>query len=521
MRGALARGILCVAETTLAVLAVAGLLGCAPRNPAAGTRFPGRASPAPWDARDDWPQYRGPERDGKAPAAASGALSWEAPRRLWEKELGRGASSVAVAGGRLFTLGNVNRRDIVYCLDPSSGEEIWRFVYKCELSARQFEGGPASTPTVAEGRAYTLSHEGQLFSLDVATGNPIWSLHLVSDLGGRRPWWGYAASVLVADGKVVLDVGGDRGSTVALDAATGAVLWRAGAEYAGYSSPVRFEWRGEPAVAVFGGSALVAHALSDGRTLWRFPWETSNAVNAAMPIISGERAFVSSGYGKGCAVVDFRSGEPRLVWESRALRTHFSSCLLHRSSVFGIDDSGRLKCLDFATGEERWAERGFGKGSLILAGETLVVLSERGVLVAAEASSEGYRELGRLQVLDGRSWVSPALAGRLLFVRSNAGRLVALELAPVSRSVEASALPAPPLLEEGQELREGLEVPRASGRALQLDELLERHDAEADAERPDLLRVGEELLVGPAPGDLPEEVDVAELRGQGEVEAPP
>jgi outer membrane protein assembly factor BamB len=419
----------------LLVLAIVALLVVAyfkffrpPTNPAVGKTLPGDLSAEVKPGPFDWPQYRGPARDGTSPETGWIARWSSGPNVLWQAELGTGASSVAVSRGRLYAMGNVDGDDIVYCRAAETGREIWRFTYVCSLSKRQFEGGPAATPTVDGDRVYTFSHEGQLFCLDALEGTCIWSLHAIHDLGGSRPFWGYACSPLVAEDKVIVSIGGRGSSSAALDKNTGKVLWKSGDDKAGYSSPVLFDFLGVPAIAFFKGEAIVAQALASGKELWRYPWETSYDVNAAMPAVRGSKIFVCSGYDRGAAVLDFSTGAPKVVWQHDKMRNHFNSCLFHEGHMYGIDDGGELKCLEFDTGAVKWEKGRFGKGSLILGGDKLIVLSEGGELVIAAAKPQAYEELGRASVLPKRCWVSPALASGLLYVKNNGGKIVCLDL---------------------------------------------------------------------------------------------
>ena len=172
----------------------------------------------------DWPQWRGINRDGISSEKISPA-NWgkEGPKQLWKKEVGTGVSSVAVTGGRLYTMGNNGSMDVVYCLDAATGAEIWKHTYPQSLGDRSFEGGPAGTPTVDGDKVYTLSHEGDLFCLAASTGKVVWKKNLPRDLNGFRQKFGYAGSPLVDGNLVIVDSGGQGASTVALDKATGTV----------------------------------------------------------------------------------------------------------------------------------------------------------------------------------------------------------------------------------------------------------------------------------------------------------
>jgi outer membrane protein assembly factor BamB len=187
-------------------------------------------------AAAEWLHYRGPTQNGvsaeKLPATLPGEL-----KTLWKASLGTGTSAVTVSDGRVYTMGNVSDKDVVYCLDAKSGKEVWRHSYPLDLDKRMFEGGPAATPTVSGKHVYTVSHQGDVWCLDAATGKKVWNKHFQKDFGGKRPQWGFAGSPTVEGNLVLLDVGGPGASTVALDKATGNVVWKSGDDGAGYASP--------------------------------------------------------------------------------------------------------------------------------------------------------------------------------------------------------------------------------------------------------------------------------------------
>jgi outer membrane protein assembly factor BamB len=377
----------------------------------------------------DWPQWRGVNRDGISSEKIS-PTSWgkDGPKEIWRKEVGTGVSSVVVRGGRLYTMGNKGGTDVVACLDASTGAEIWRHTYPQGLEARQFEGGPAGTPTVDGDRVYTLSHAGDLFCLSATSGKVLWSKNLLRDFGGIRQKWGYSASPLVDGNLVILDAGGPSASTVALDKNTGVVKWKAGSDGAGYSSPVAFDLAGTRCIAIFKADALVGLNAANGQELWRFPWQTSYDVNAPTPIVSGNKIFVTSGYGTGCALIQVSPGKVTEIWRNKNMRSQLASPVLIQGSLYGIDGNvgaGELRCLDFGNGQIKWRQN-VGGGTLIAAGGYLLALSERGELVVAEASSTNYREVARAQVLGGHSWVAPAVADGKIYCKNNQGTLVCL-----------------------------------------------------------------------------------------------
>jgi outer membrane protein assembly factor BamB len=270
-------------------------------------------------------------------------------------------------------------------------------------------------------------------ALNAASGEKIWSKDLKAEVGAQVPQWGISTSPLVEGDLLLVDAGGGKNkSLAALDKKTGAVRWTAHSDRPGYSSPLAVTIAGVRQVLSFAGTSLVSVAATDGKVLWSLPWETSYDVNAAMPVlIPPDRVFISSGYDKGGAVYRVKKeGEgfkTEEVWNTRVMKNHFNSSIHYGGYLYGFDDA-TLKCVDAATGEEKWRQRGFQKGSLLIADGHLVILSEAGLLLLAEATSAAYKEEGRMQVLEGRTWTMPSLAGGKLYLR-NQKEMVALELA--------------------------------------------------------------------------------------------
>ena len=293
-----------------------------------------------------------------------------------------------------------------------------------------FEGGPAATPTVDGNRVYSVSHQGDLFCLDAATGKAVWSKHYQKDFGGQRPRWGFAGSPTVEGNLVLVDVGGKGASTVALDKATGATVWKSGDDEAGYASPVVATIAGKRTVVVFKAAHFVGLDLKDGKELWRGQWKTSYNVNAATPLVVGDRIFVSSGYGSGCALFEVAASGVSELWRNKNIKSQINSPVEFQGSVFGVngqtDSHAPLTCIALQNGAEKWQEKSVSGGALVLADGKLICLTEKGELVIGAASADGFKPLSRTQVLGGRNWVQPTYANGRIFCRNNDGDLVAL-----------------------------------------------------------------------------------------------
>ena len=376
----------------------------------------------------DWPQWRGPKRNGISEETGWSTM-WPAdgPKKLWQTNVGIGYASMSVVQGKLYTMGNISETDHVYCLDAATGKRIWDHEYACPSEDPNGFPGTRCTPTLDGDRVYTVSREGHLFCLNATNGKVVWSKNFQKDFRAEVPTWGFSGSPLVEVNLLLVEVGGPGASVVAFNKMDGSVVWKAGSDQAGYASLVPYDYAAQRCFAVFSREHIVGRAMRGGVELWRYPWKTSYGVNAATPIIEGDKLFVSSGYSFGCAVLQFSARPPRVVWQNKNMRTHVSSCVLWKGHIYGFDES-ELRCLDFATGKVNWSDRSFGKGSLLIADGKLIVYSENGKLAVAEASPTAFKPIANAQVLGGRTtWVTPVLANGTIYCRSM-DKLIALDV---------------------------------------------------------------------------------------------
>lgn len=376
-------------------------------------------------ASPEWPQWLGPNRDGVAPE--KGLLAtWptDGPRKLWERTIGEGYSSLAVAGGRVYSMTQDGANEAVVCWDAADGKELWRHAYPAQF--RESHGnGPRATPTVAGGLVFTVGATGMMHCLKAGgdRAEVVWSKDLMAMFDAEAPRWGVSFSPLVEGERVFIQPGGRNGNSVAaLETRTGALLWKQGDDPPSYSSPIATTIGGARQVLFFTGTHLIGVAPMAGELLWRFPWKTDFQCNIATPTVANDYVLITSNYDRGCAVLKIAKDggvwTAGLVYKNRKLRSHFSTPIRWKDHVYGFDDAN-LVCLDFRTGEVRWKERGFGKGSLLIADGLLIVYGESGEVALAEASPEAYRERSRFRFsTQGAScWSVPALAEGRLYLR--------------------------------------------------------------------------------------------------------
>jgi outer membrane protein assembly factor BamB len=400
----------------------------------------GRTGPA------NWPQWRGPNRDGLSPE--TGLLtSWPpaGPRVLWKRAIGRGFSSLAVVNGRLYTMEEETvkedpgtaaprHQEAVICLDAGNGREIWRFRYPNEYKER-FGSGPRSTPAVDGNLVYAVGPTGIFHCLRADTGAKVWRHDLVQEFQGRPTKYGVSFSPLVEGNLVYAMPGGPNGnSIVAFDKRTGQLVWKALDDPMGYSSPIIVTAAGVRQLLCFTNTALVSLSPKEGKLYWRYPWVTDNGFNIATPLALGNYVFISSAYNKGCALLEITaeadgSLRPHRVYEHNRMRNHFASSVRHGEHIYGFDQKD-LVCMKVRTGAMVWREKGlrtFQKGSLLIAGGHLIVLGELGILALAEATPAGYRQRASVRVSDNKCWTVPALADGKLYIRDE-GQVLCLNL---------------------------------------------------------------------------------------------
>ncbi len=378
----------------------------------------------------DWPNYRGPDYNGIT-SETDWKSNWggSGPRELWKKSVGIGFSSMVVADGRLYAMGNTGKKtntDIVYCFDAVTGEEKWRHSYPCSLGAKYYEGGTLATPTVDGDKVYTVSKMGSLFCLNAANGKVIWQKELNKDMGNKLPTWHFAGSPLVVGDMLVLNIG-DAG--LALNKNTGAPIWTNGKGQCGYATPVPFVMGGQRGLAIFGKDSIVAVSPSDGKKLWQFTWKTKNDVNAADPVVFDKYVFISSGYNRGCALLEINAGRATKVWESKVMRNKHNCSVLYDGFLYGFDES-ELKCIATQDGGQKWSEKSLGKGALMMSADgRMVIMSEKGELVIAQANPQQFKVLARAQILPkSKCWTTPVLANGKIYARNAAGDLVCIDV---------------------------------------------------------------------------------------------
>jgi outer membrane protein assembly factor BamB len=371
----------------------------------------------------EWPQWRGKNRDGIS--GETGLLaSWPSggPPVLWKTTgLGQGFSSLAIAGGRVYTQGQRGERQHVVAFDAGSGKKLW----ETPTGAAFFESagnGPRGTPTIDGDRLYAVAADGTLVCLNTATGKLVWSQNLVQSYGGAALKWGFSESPLIDGDRVVVMPGGPGASVVSLNKFNGALQWKTGSEKASYASVIVADIGGVRQLVALTGDALLGIKEDSGEILWRYTKVSSVAVSIATPIYHDGHVFISAAYDAGCALLKLGPPTVTEVYFNRNMRNHFSTSVLVGDVVYGFSEN-ILTALEFKTGKVAWKHRSVGKGPVIYADRHLYLLGEDGVMALAEATPQEYKEVSRFEItIDPRPkwcpfWSLPAISDGKLYLR--------------------------------------------------------------------------------------------------------
>lgn len=394
----------------------------------------------------DWPQFLGPTRNGVY-AGEDLARDWPpaGPPKVWEKPVGHGWSGPVVAGHKLILCQRQGDQDVVACLDSQTGNSLWTFAYPTSYQDDfGFDDGPRATPSIVSGRVYTFGAQGMLHCLNADTGKKLWSVDVKKEFDAGNGFFGMACSPLVEGEAVLLNIGGAKGGgIVAFNQTDGKLLWKTSNDEAGYSSPVAATFDGHRYALFLTREGLVAVDPGSGAAGFEYSWHSRNrmSVNAATPLVIGDSIFLSASYGTGAVLLRPHGHDLEKVWASDdLLSNHYATSIEFNGFLYGIHgrtDPGfsprpQLRCIDLKAQKVRWETDSIGAASLIRAGSRLLILTEKGELVVAPASPDGFQPAARVQVLASETRAFPALADGFFYARSK-DRLICLDLRPLTR----------------------------------------------------------------------------------------
>jgi len=415
------------------------------------------AVPAP---ADDWPQWRGPNRDGVW--SETGVVERFSSEQLpikWRVEIGPGYSGPTVAKGRVYVADRIpgpEPSERVWCFDEQTGKPLWKYAYPAEYGRIGYPAGPRAAVGVQEGKAYALGATGWLHCFDAANGQILWKEDLHAKYEIQMPMWGIAAAPLIFENLVILHIGGRNACVVALDKHDGHEIWKALKDRGQYSAPILVQQAGQPVVICWTGDSVAGLAAASGEVLWRHEWTPKKMpIGVASPVVSGDRVFCTSFY-DGSLMLRLASDKPAVekLWQrvgtnenppnTDALQSIIATPVFDGTHIYGVDSYGELRCLDASTGDrlwedltavpkDRWSTIHFVKN-----GDKYWLFTERGELIIARLTPQGFGEISRTKLLEptleqlrrrgGVCWAHPAYANRHVFQR-NYKELVCASLA--------------------------------------------------------------------------------------------
>jgi outer membrane protein assembly factor BamB len=393
-------------------------------QPATGGKSAGAASGGPYP----WPQFLGPDRNNIS--TEKGLLkSWpaEGPKLLWEaKGLGAGYSSVAVAGGKVLTMGDQGNSEAILAVDLQSGKPLW--MTPCGAAFQQNMGdGPRGVPTVDGDLVYALSANGDLVCCELAGGKLRWQTNILEQFGGSNIKWGISESVLVDGDRLICTPGGSRATMVALNKQNGTPIWGAAtpqADSAGYASAIVADVHGVRQYIQVTSRGTIGVRAQDGTFLWEESSAANPTANCAAPVFYSDTVFSSSGYGTGGALVKLVSARggtmASLLYQTKEMKNHHGGMIVVDGFLYGSNDPGILTCIDLKNNRVAWQNRSVGKGALACADGHIYLRSEKGPIALVEVNPTEYRETGRFeqpQRSAREAWAYPVIADGKLFLR--------------------------------------------------------------------------------------------------------
>ncbi len=371
----------------------------------------------------DWPQWRGPHRDGVLTGFSEPRVWPEKLKPLWKVVVGVGHSSPVVAGGSVYLHSRQEEQEIVSCLDLSSGRLIWKdsypVPYTMNPAATGHGKGPKSTPVVSEGRLYTFGITGVLSCFDTKTGRLIWRNEFSKEFKETSPLFGVSMSPLVDGGLVIANVGGhDQGALSAFDALTGALKWSCKGDGPGQASPIIADFGGVRQVVTQTQNHLISVDVSDGKLLWSIPFTTEYDQNIVTPVVHGQTLIYSGVFKDTAAIKVINKGNvwtTEKVWTNPGVSMYMNSPVISGDLLFGFShrNKGQFFCLDVGTGATLWTSEGrYGENAAIVSGpQVLFLLTNDAQLIVAAKNAKKFDPIRRYTVAESPTWAHPVPVG--------------------------------------------------------------------------------------------------------------
>jgi len=383
-------------------------------------------------AAEDWPRWRGPRGDGISTEAGLVDRLPDAPKRLWEVEVGVGYASPVAHKGKVYAFGLVNNQDTLTALDAKSGKVLWSQSY-AGGKTNDYPGARC-TPAIDGERIYTYGAESDLAARNLADGKLVWRVNVLKETNGQNKQWAISSTPLIVGDAIYVQGGIGGAAAVAINKNTGRGLWASQAKDGGYAHPILVDVGGAKLLICFANKSVLALNPTTGQTVWEVPWETQYDVNAATPIYRDGHLFITSDYGRGCMMLKLTARTAQKVWENKVVTGRFQAGILDGTYLYA-NSEGTLKCLSWPDGKVQWEagqrENLLGNGGSIVRvdKDKLVMMSERGKLSLARATPQAFTALGSANgFFDGQDiWATPLVYDGKLYAKGKT-QLVCIDL---------------------------------------------------------------------------------------------
>ncbi|NQU52626.1 MAG: PQQ-like beta-propeller repeat protein [Bacteroidetes bacterium] len=400
-----------------------------------------------WLVAQDWPDWRGANRDGVwNETGIIEKFDSEVIKQKWSVPIGSGYSGPTVSKGKVYVTDRQekpNQVERVLCFDEETGKQIWEFKYDCEYTGVGYPAGPRASVVINNGKAYSLGTMGNLFCFDAENGKVIWKKDLNKEYEIRMPIWGIAATPLIVEEKIILQISGSNNAcVVALNKNSGKEIWRNLEDIAAYSAPILIHKNGKRVVVVWTEDSLCGLNTETGKIFWSHPWKVGSGMSIATPVLYEDHIFVSCFYSGSLLVKlgsDYTTSEK--VWQrsgeserkTDALHCVMNTPVIIDGYIYGVDSYGELRCLEFATGDRVWEDQTavnrnrWANIHFIQKEDKTWMFNEHGELIISELSPNGFKEISRAKLIEptkkqlprGVTWTHPAFANKHVFVRND------------------------------------------------------------------------------------------------------
>ena len=372
---------------------------------------------------EDWPQWRGPRGDGISHETGL-ADKWPegGPKQVWSIKVGTGFSSPIAVEGKVYAFAVVGEQEVLYALDAATGKTVWQQSFNAAWTSTY--GGSRSTPTIEGNRIYTYGGQSDLICRELADGAPVWHMNVLTEIGGTPPQWGEASSPLIDGDSLYVQGGFGTSAAVCIDKKTGKLIWKSEAQEGSYTHPILIDPEGKKQLIIFAKQAVVAMDPATGKTIWTQPWKTEYDVNATTPIYRDGHLFITSGYNRGCMMLDVTASTATKAWENREISARFVAPVLDGDTLYGTTgNDGILKAISWPDGKLKWKggsdiKLGMG-GAFVRVGDRLIGVSERGKLLLIKATPEGAEKISAVDhfVEGNQIWSTPLIYQGKLYLK--------------------------------------------------------------------------------------------------------